>query len=53
MKYASIFVTILFVWIAVIIMAFFVNDSGDMLKLYIGLIAFTLTLFIIGFGKGT
>ena len=52
MKYASIFITILFVWIAVILMALFVNDSGDMFKLYVTLIVFTLTLFIIGFGKG-
>ena len=51
MKYASIFVTILLVWIAVILMAFVVKDSGDMFKLYIALILFTLTLFIIGFGK--
>jgi hypothetical protein len=51
MKYASIFITILLVWIAVILMAFVVNDSGDMFKLYIALILFTLTLFIIGFGK--
>lgn len=52
MKYASIFITILFVWIAVILMALFVNDPGDMFKLYVALIVFTLTLFIIGFGKG-
>lgn len=51
MKYASIFATILLVWIAVILMAFVVDDSTDMLKLYIALIVFTLTLFIIGFGK--
>lgn len=51
MKYASIFITILLVWVAVILMAFVVNDSGDMFKLYIALIIFTLTLFIIGFGK--
>lgn len=51
MKYASIFVTILLVWIAVVLMAFVVSDSGDMLKLYIGLIMFTLVLFIIGFGR--
>ncbi|MBP9738520.1 hypothetical protein KBD20_02440 [Candidatus Saccharibacteria bacterium] len=52
MKYASIFVTILFVWIAVILMAFFVQDPGDMFKLYVALTAFTLTLFVIGFGSG-
>lgn len=51
MKYASIFITILMVWIAVILMAFVVNDAGDMFKLYVALIIFTLTLFIIGFGK--
>jgi len=51
MKYASIFITILLVWIAVVLMAFVVDDSGDMLKLYIGLIMFTLVLFIIGFGR--
>lgn len=52
MKYASIFVTILLVWIAVILMAFVVKEPGDIFKLYIALIVFTLTLFIIGFGKG-
>ncbi len=51
MKYASVFITILFVWIAVVLMSFFVKDAGDMFKLYIGLIIFTLALFIIGFGK--
>ena len=51
MKYASIFATILLVWVAVILMALVVKDSGDMFKLYIALILFTLTLFIIGFGK--
>lgn len=51
MKYASIFITILLVWIAVILMAFVVNGPGDMFKLYIALIIFTLTLFVIGFGK--
>lgn len=51
MKYASIFITILLVWIAVILMAFVVHDSNDMFKLYIALIVFTLTLFVIGFGK--
>ncbi len=52
MKYASIFVTILLVWVAVILMAFVVDAPGDIFKLYIALIVFTLTLFIIGFGKG-
>ena len=51
MKYASIFATILLVWVAVVIMAFVVSDPSDMLKLYVGLIMFTLVLFIIGFGK--
>lgn len=51
MKYASIFATILLVWIAVILMAFIIKDPGDMFKLYIALIVFTLTLFVIGFGK--
>lgn len=51
MKYASIFLTILLVWVAVILMAFVVHDAADMFKLYVALIVFTLTLFIIGFGK--
>ena len=51
MKYASIFATILLVWIAVVLMAFVVSDPTDMLKLYVGLTIFTLVLFIIGFGK--
>lgn len=52
MKYASIFFTILLVWIAVILMAFAVKSPTDLFKLYIALTVFTLTLFVIGFGKG-
>ena len=51
MKYASVFATILLVWIAVIIMAIVVPDAGDLFKLYVALIIFTLTLFVIGFGE--
>ncbi|MCA9301541.1 hypothetical protein H6801_01485 [Candidatus Nomurabacteria bacterium] len=51
MKYASVFATILLVWIAVIVMALFVENAADMFKIYVALMIFTLTLFIIGFGK--
>lgn len=50
MKYASVFATILIVWIAAIIIALFVLHSTQRLQLFILVTLFTLALFIIGFG---
>ena len=49
MKYASIFLTIVFIWIAVIIMAFTRSSGDQVFDLYLAAIIATLALFIIGF----
>ena len=49
MKYASIFGTILFIWVAVILMAITRNDPNQIFDLYIAAIIATLALFLIGF----
>ena len=49
MKYASIFGTILLIWIAVILMAITRNSSNQIFELYIAAIVATLALFLIGF----
>lgn len=51
MKYASIFITILLIWVAVIFMAVTRQDPNDIFELYISAIISTLALFLIGFGK--
>jgi putative effector of murein hydrolase LrgA (UPF0299 family) len=51
MKYASIFATILFIWIAVILMALTRESSSEIFKLYMAVMVSTLLLFLIGFGK--
>jgi len=49
MKYASIFVTILFIWFAVIIMAITRHSGNQVFDLYLAAIVATLALFLIGF----
>jgi hypothetical protein len=51
MKYASIFVTILFIWIAVIIMALTTTNAHQVYGLYLAGIVSTLALFLIGFAR--
>lgn len=51
MKYASIFVTILLIWVAVIFMAVTRQDAQDIFELYIAAIISTLALFLIGFSR--
>lgn len=51
MKYASIFFTILLIWIAVILMALTRDDAREIFELYLALMASTLLLFFIGFGR--
>jgi len=51
MKYASIFFTILFIWVAVILMALTRRDSSEIFELYLAVIASTLALFLIGFAR--
>lgn len=51
MKYASIFITILLIWVAVIFMAITRRDAQDIFELYIAAIISTLALFLIGFSR--
>ena len=51
MRYASIFVTILLIWIAVIVMAFTRANPNEIFELYLAVIASTLILFLIGFAR--
>jgi len=51
MKYISIFFTILFIWLAVILMAFARTHTGEIFKLYLAVMISTLVLFLIGFAK--
>ena len=51
MKYASIFFTILFIWLAIIIMAFTRSDTNEIFQLYLVVMACTVILFLIGFAK--
>ena len=49
MKYASIFATILLIWIAVILMAITRNNGTQIFQLYLAAIIATMALFLIGF----
>ena len=51
MKYASTFITILLIWVAVILMSLTVQDSGQVFELFIAVMVSTLLLFLIGFGR--
>jgi putative effector of murein hydrolase LrgA (UPF0299 family) len=49
MRYASIFLTILFIWIAVILMAATRHSAAEIFELYLAVMVSTIALFIIGF----
>ncbi len=51
MKYASIFFTILVIWIATILMALTRSNANEIFELFLAVIASTLALFLIGFGR--
>jgi hypothetical protein len=51
MKYASIFATIVLIWIAVILMAATRHQADQIFQLYIATIISTLALFLIGFSR--
>jgi hypothetical protein len=51
MKYISIFFTILFIWVAVIFMAFTRNKTSEIFELYLAVMGSTLILFLIGFAR--
>jgi hypothetical protein len=52
MKYASVFATIVLIWIAVILMAISRTAAHQIFELYITAIISTLMLFLIGFARG-
>lgn len=49
MKYASIFVAILLIWVAIVLMAATRNNPTQVFEMYIAAIIATLALFMIGF----
>lgn len=51
MKYLSVFITILLIWVAVILIALTRNSSSEIFQLYLALMVSTILLFLIGFGK--
>lgn len=51
MKYLSIFFTILFIWIAVILMALTRDSTSEIFQLYLAVMLSTVILFLIGFAK--
>jgi hypothetical protein len=51
MRYASIFFTILFIWLAVILIALTRHKSGEIFELYLAVMVCTVLLFLIGFAK--
>lgn len=51
MKYASIFFTILLIWVAVVLMALTRSNANDIFQLYIAVMISTLALFLIGFAR--
>lgn len=51
MKYLSIFFTILFIWVAVLLMALTRDDTAEIMQLYLVVMLSTIVLFLIGFAK--
>ena len=51
MKYASIFATILLIWVAVILMALTREDTNEIFQLYLAVMVSTVLLFLIGFTR--
>jgi len=51
MKYLSIFFTILFIWVAVILMALTRDNTSQIFQLYLAVMVSTIVLFLIGFAK--
>jgi hypothetical protein len=51
MKYLSIFFTILFIWIAILLMALTRESASEIMQLYLTVMLSTVVLFMIGFAK--
>ena len=51
-KYASVLITILAVWISVVIISSMTKDANIITQLHRITLGLTVVLFLIGFGKG-
>ncbi len=51
MKYLSIFFTILFIWVAVLLIAITRDSATEIFQLYLAVMASTAILFLIGFAR--
>ncbi len=51
MRYASVFITILIVWLAIIILAALNRDTTEIKELYLLTMCFTLGMFLFGFAR--
>lgn len=51
MKYLSIFFTILFIWVAVLLIALTRDSATEIFQLYLAVMVSTIILFLIGFAK--
>lgn len=51
MRYASVFATILIVWIAIVVISGLTNDSETTYGLYKITMIFTLGMFLFGFSR--
>jgi putative effector of murein hydrolase LrgA (UPF0299 family) len=51
MKYISIFFTIVFIWVAVLIMSLTREKTEEIFQLYLAVMVSTFILFLIGFAK--
>lgn len=51
MKYLSVFITILLIWIAVILMAVSRHNTANVYELYLAVMVCTVALFLIGFSR--
>ena len=51
MKYISVFLTILLIWVAAILIAFTRSDANEIFELYVVVMFSTIVLFLIGFSK--
>ena len=51
MKYPSVFLAILFIWISVVLLAIFIDESSTTYSLYITGVVLSVILFFIGFWR--
>lgn len=51
MKYASIFATIVFMWLAIILIALTRSNTSEIFQLYLIVMLSSVIMFLIGFAK--